>query len=131
MAQTVVKFPEHAPGATSLRVLSSAPLLELAELLAKEAEALMRRAPQSEIASTISSIKEDLLRAINHASKQSLWLTVEQLHELTKKPGSTLRRECGQHGKLIGASKQHGQWYIYWPHYESYMNEPSSVGEAA
>lgn len=96
-------------------LLVAAPLSALADQLEQEIEVLQRRAPDSELVTTLRSVRADLLKAIETAREVAVWLSVEQVHEHTGVPVSTITRECRKRGKAAGAIKEHGSWWIHWP----------------
>jgi hypothetical protein len=107
------------------RLLAAAPLIALLERLAAEHRSVTSRAPNSDFASILASLRSDLSRAIDAARKIDLWATVEQLHDLTGKPTSTLTRMCRKHGATIGAHKSEGLWMIDLPVFTNYLNNLS------
>src|SRR3712207_2362683 len=131
MPRTVPIRPADRDDDRSSRLLAAAPLLDLLARWAAEVETLRLRAPNCEVLTTLDSARKELERSIDQAGKVALWLTLEQLTVLANKPTSTLSRECRTHGSKIGATKQHGSWRVFWPHYQKYLNNPSTLEDAA
>jgi hypothetical protein len=102
-------------------LVSAAPIVELIDQLQQEHDALSRRAPDSELAACIGSVVKDLALALERAGEVDVFLTVEEVWELTGKPTSTVRRICLTHGQAAGATKVQGSWMIHWPTFEQFL----------
>ena len=115
---------------TSSKFLAPAPLRALLESLARDLEVFERRAPNSEIARTLSSVREELSRAVSEAQRIDLWISVDQAHAMTGKPISTLTRLCRKSAASIGAQKVGRAWTIHLPTFEAFLMRPQTATRA-
>jgi hypothetical protein len=101
--------------------LSAAPMVALVDTWQDELAVLESHAPHGETTSTKRKDLDDLRRRIDDARNATVFVSIEELHELTGKPPSTLSRICRDYGKAIGAQKVNGVWLIHWPTFEKFL----------
>jgi hypothetical protein len=79
----------------------------------------------------LSSLRDDLAKAIELASKVDVWVSPQQAHERLGTPVSSIRRWCREEPEAIGAKRFKGSWKINWPVFHAYMCSNSPITEEA
>ena len=93
-------------------LLAPGPLVSLLERLSKDLSVLERTVPSNDATTLLREFEKSLNTAIEEASQQGAFVSIEQLHKLTGRPESTLRRLCSRHGEIIGAWKISNAWTV-------------------
>lgn len=92
--------------------------MSLLDRISDDLVVLERTMPSNDATMLVRAIRGSLSKAIEDASHVDTFVSIEQLHDLTGRPESTLRRLCQRYGNAIGARKITGSWTIHWSTFE-------------
>lgn len=104
------------------RLLAPSPLLSLLALLDQKVAALRDMAPSSDVTAAMRRVRDDLATAIHEAAQVELWISIEEAHNMTGKPLSTLTRLCRSRGAEMGAKKVGRSWTLHLPTFSQFIS---------
>jgi hypothetical protein len=113
------KNPPHAKDPH--RLIAPGAVVALLATLRAEAALLQKRSPAGVETSVLTSVCDDLAKAIDEAQRVDVYLTVDEMAEQLGRPRSTITRICRTHGTAAGATKVQGVWCLHWPTFSTYL----------
>jgi hypothetical protein len=122
-------FADCAKDSIRNKLLAPAPLIALLDRLKVEHKTVADRAPNSDLVSMLASFRADLSEAIDSARNLDQWISVEELHQITGRPASTITALCRKHKQVIGATKMGGSWMIDLSTFSHYFNDTSLTSQ--
>lgn len=119
MSTPPLKLERPATGRNTL--VAATPFTILLDELTSDITRIKRRTPSCPDIATLERFRDDLRRALDEARRINVWLTTREVHELTRRPISTITRICRDEGERAGAYWVKGAWAIHWPTFEAFL----------
>jgi hypothetical protein len=132
MSEVLSMRQERKPD-TERAVIASAPIVATLHAIRSDIAGIRRWSPNNEVATALELMCEKMDRALREAQRTDVWLTVDQVAELSNRPPSTITRICRDDGADAGAHKVKGAWSIHWPTFEAFVmkGQTQNTQEAA